>query len=665
MSTSGQQRVCVIGAGSSGLIAARELKAAGINDFVVLETQEGPGGLYKRDNYENSCHTSNKCYTSFACAPPPDLTQCDHYTLGGYVKYLEEFAEKFDLGRHIQYRTKVEAVARDGDGWKVTYGGRTSRFEIVVCCSGTHTHHCHPKAHAWLEGFCGNVLHSSEFRKALNFKDKRVVICGGGESAADISVQCSKVAGQTWLAMRPRTGHVTNRAPHLPEVDHASEARVQAHIKDPDNVPPEVSFDTDLTVAHYATSERLFGVHGYKDCVAMATKDFFPGTKMNVYNKSVVTSQFGTKSGGFSSAIARYGCVPKPPVASCEGTTVIFEDGTKAEHVDAVILCIGYTNDIEFLVDDDVKAKVVNPRNSLKHVAHPDVPNFFLVGFVRPAFGNIPTLAELQARWVAQLVTGRTKLPPRADMLAKIEEDREYEETTFVSGKRLKALTNYYLFAMDMATLTDTHPDYARISLEDPLLFLKLVVGQFNAYAFRLKDDYDTYRKCIMDMPVSEVWHLDLALLINNAHLYLLFGDAYKLQGVNVNLNWTTRALVSLLLFLNPLYVAFVVVPCAYVTLISWTVLELNSVRLVSNLDSFRAIRRPSYYIAKTPYDALHIKWSRAMLIFFIITTLPLELLMTALVKKHLINKSHIPTLKFMQRESTYKKIKANFVFFN
>ncbi|KAJ8601077.1 hypothetical protein CTAYLR_009726 [Chrysophaeum taylorii] len=655
--------VCVIGAGSSGLIAARELKEAGV-EFVVYEIQEGPGGLYLRDNYENSCHTSNYCYTSFACYPPPDLTQCDHFTLGGYVKYLEEFVDAFGLREFIEYGAEVSKVSRLDDGkWDVRLKDGSSKvFDAVVCASGTHTNHDDPKAHPWLDGFGGDVFHSSEFRRASDFEGKRVVICGGGESASDVSVQCAKVAAQTWIAMRPRTGHITPRGAHLPELDHDVEPRLEAHRNDPDRVPPEASLDLDLSVALYSTCPALFPVHNYKDVAAMATRDYYHGTKLNVYTKSFVTTQFGTKNCGMASAIGRYGCIPKPPVASCDGKTVRFEDGTSADAVDAIILCIGYKNDICFLEDAELKEKLINPRNCLKHVAHPDVPGFYLVGFVRPAFGNIPTLAEMQAGWVAQLITGKMPLPPRVEMMEKIEKDREFEETTFTSGKRLKALTNYYAFAMDMGDITG-HPQYLKILLTDPILALKMLVGQFSGFFFKLDQDYPKYRKCIMDMPLAEAWHFDLAIFLTSFHLSFLPIKWFQIP--RLQLAPATKLALGCVLFLNPFYLLFVVFPCAFVTLVLFVYLNTNSVRLASNFDGLRGLDRPSYFVAKTAYDDFHKKWARVQIIIMLALTIPFDIYVTALLKKHLVNKSHMSFLKFMEVEYNYKKVKATFVFYS
>lgn len=672
--------VCVIGAGSSGLIAARELSAAGIEDYAVFEIQSGCGGLYLRDNYENACHTSSVCYTSFACYPPKTVTQCIHYSVPEYVQYLDNFIDHFGLREHIFYETEVVGLTRSGDKWQVTIRRlRTNEeqvimFDAIIAASGTHTHHKDPRSHEWLDGFEGDVIHSSDFRSSKVYENKRVVICGGGESASDVSIHTSKVASQTWIAMRKRTGHITPRGAHLPENDHDSKDRVRAHLADPDNVPPDVAFDLDLSMAVYSTSDAVAPSQLYKDCIALSTSDFFNGMKINIYNKSFVTNQFGCKNAGFSSAIARYGCIPKPPVCKCEGKRVTFEDGTVAEDVDSIILCVGYDSKISFL-DEELTCKLKNPRNLLKHTVHPDLDNVFVLGFVRPAFGNIPTLAELQAKYVAQLLTGAKQRPKREDMLAKIEADRIFEETQFTAGKKVKALTNFYHFANDLADLTGVQPDYAKLLFHDPMLFLKMFAGQFSVYFYRLADsrtpeEYAKYRKIIMDMPLANTWNMDLAIFITSFHLSLLLGGIFPktfgLKGTTClhKMSPASRRLCAVLLFLNPLYVLFVVLPCLYVTIVTTLLIQFNSIRFVSNFDYLRGLDRPSYYVAKSEkYDWLHMKLARFQLTIFFIAMMPFDMISTALLQRHLTNLTHIPLGRFMTRQANYRKVWSKFMF--
>jgi len=470
--------------------------------------------------------------------------------------------------------------------------------------------------------------------------------------------------------MRARCGHVTPRGAHRPEDDH-KDIGLQAHKKEPHLKPPEAGFDADLSVLMYSVSPALFALNGYRDVFALATRDFYHGCKLNVYHKSTVNSQFGCKNAGWSSAVMRYGCEPKPPIASCKNKTVKFEDGSLVIDIDAIILCIGYRNDIIFL-DENIKNKVLNPRNCLKHVAHPEVSNFYLCGFVRPAFGNIPTIAEMQARWITQLILGRCKLPPKDEMCEQIENDRAWEENSYgYAGKKIKALTSYYRQMMDLATMIDAHPDYGQLLFTDPVLFMKIITGQFTGLTFRLRDldpeVKERYRSLILQMPLSGTWVWDLSISITAFHFYILFGsfDIFKLRG-NMpfqNLHPVARRALAILFFLNPFYIIFVVLPPLFVSIICFLYINTNTVRIASNLDALRGISRPAYKLIKTANDKFHILWARFQVILFIVSTLPADLFCTLFMKKYLVNKADMPTSTFMEAENNYKKHMGEFAF--
>ena len=631
-------KVCIIGAGPSGITALKELVEVGV-DCECFEIQTGTGGLFNRDNYENSVHTSSKIYTSFACFPPADgVRQCGHYTLPDYCEYNERYLREFGVDGMVRYEHKIEHLEqRDDKTWDVTVcdlktkASFTRNYDVVVVGSGTHTHAPDPKSVSFMKGFAGQVIHSNQFRNSCDFENKKVVVVGGGESASDIACKVAKVASQSYLACRARTGHVTPRGPHMPEDDHL--CHYHHHAADPENQCPDESFDLDLSPAHFCTATtQLGGVSSYRDIIGMINGDFYPGMRTNLMTGSHINSQFGTKNAGFSSAVARYGMTPKPPIDRCDGRTVYFEDGTTAEDVDCVVLCIGYAPDFPFL-PCDIKMKVMNPRNSLKHCIHPDFDNFFIIGWVRPAFGNIPTISEMQSRWVAKLLTGRVQYPFGGDkdkMRAQIEADRASEEAQYASAKRIKSLASYYVSVNDIATYAELHPNYLAIALKDPLLGAKILLGQFNCYIFRLNEDYDKYRDIIMQIPTTHFVPFDLSAFLTLCHLWLILGNVIRFPDCvpQDRVAMIPRLGLAALLFLNPYYRYVVAYPAAAVTLLIYLCLKLNSIVLEGNFRRY-VLRKPmpAYDCLKpTAWDDFHKKYAFFQFAFVNLVTLPMDL---------------------------------------
>ncbi|CAD6342237.1 unnamed protein product [Miscanthus lutarioriparius] len=119
----------------------------------------------------------------------------------------------------------------------------------------------------------------------------------------------------------------------------------------------------------------------------------------------------------------------------CEDGQVVFVDGSSIV-ADAVIYCTGYDYLFPFL-DTGGLVTVDDNRISplFEHTFPPALaPSLCFVGV--PKSVVVPRFYEAQARWVAQVLSGRKSLPPVADMLRSAEEYNRARETAGVP-KRL------------------------------------------------------------------------------------------------------------------------------------------------------------------------------------------------------------------------------------
>jgi hypothetical protein len=104
----------------------------------------------------------------------------------------------------------------------------------------------------------------------------------------------------------------------------------------------------------------------------------------------VPRSQFGAKTDDFVRAIAQGRCKRAPGVDRFDGARAVFTDGSEFTP-DLVILCTGFETRVPLLSDS-----IVNTPRFL-HTFHPEIGTILgFIGFVRPAFGAIPPLAEPQ-----------------------------------------------------------------------------------------------------------------------------------------------------------------------------------------------------------------------------------------------------------------------------
>jgi cation diffusion facilitator CzcD-associated flavoprotein CzcO len=208
--SSGEQRVCVIGAGPCGLTALKNLLRAGRRNVVCYEEHSSIGGNWaftddpQRASVYASAHSlSSRRMSSFDDFPMPK-TYPDFPSHRQLLAYFADYARAFQLGQYVRLGSRVEQCELGGDGrWtvRVTANGETraERFDSLLVCSG---HHREPFVPAYPGTFSGRIVHSSAYKRPDPFRGQRVLVVGAGNSAADIAVDVASLASRATLSMR-------------------------------------------------------------------------------------------------------------------------------------------------------------------------------------------------------------------------------------------------------------------------------------------------------------------------------------------------------------------------------------------------------------------------------------------------------------------------------
>jgi dimethylaniline monooxygenase (N-oxide forming) len=115
------------------------------------------------------------------------------------------------------------------------------------------------------------------------------------------------------------------------------------------------------------------------------------------------------------------------------GRTVRFVDGSE-EEIDLVVYCTGYRITFPFL-DQSVISAADNRLPLYRRVASVQHPGLYFIGLIQP-LGAIMPLAEAQAEWVADLLSGHGTLPSPATMRAEIAEAEKKMKKRYVASKR-------------------------------------------------------------------------------------------------------------------------------------------------------------------------------------------------------------------------------------
>ncbi len=196
----------VIGSGPMGLCTVRRLAEAGL-PVIGFEINHDVGGLWDIDSptstmYQSAHLISSKRMTEFADFPMDDdvATYPRHDQLR---RYFQDYAKHFDLYRHYRFNTKVEKLEPKGDIWQVTVS-HNEQSETIECAGvllANGTLH-HPKRADFAGEFEGQRIHSSEYRHADIFADKRVLLVGCGNSGCDIAVDAVHRAKSVDMVVR-------------------------------------------------------------------------------------------------------------------------------------------------------------------------------------------------------------------------------------------------------------------------------------------------------------------------------------------------------------------------------------------------------------------------------------------------------------------------------
>ena len=208
--------------GISGLAALKECLQAGL-DAQVFEARPEVGGAWAYepcsfDSGRSDVHSSvyqgtilNSCRdtTSFTDFPFDPARYGDYFGHKQMLQYLHEYAEQFDLKKHIRFQTRVLDCRPRGfgkDGWDVTVqridmAPEQAIFTAVLACTG---HVSRPKTPAFKnrESFQGKFFHSHLYRTPGPFEGKRVAIIGLGSSAVDIACEVAPQAEDLHIITR-------------------------------------------------------------------------------------------------------------------------------------------------------------------------------------------------------------------------------------------------------------------------------------------------------------------------------------------------------------------------------------------------------------------------------------------------------------------------------
>jgi len=284
--------IVVVGAGQSGLAAARAVRDAGLRPL-VLEASGSPAGSWPA-YYDSLALFSPARYSALPGLPfpgGPDRYPCRDEVAGYLGRYADWLAVEIRTG------TTVETIRPNGRGFVVhTAGGESLAATGVVAASGSFSNP-HRPALRGQDHFAGELLHVADYRCPAAYAGKRVVVVGGGNSAIQVGYELAGVASVT----------LASRAPvrFLPQ-------RPGGHD------------------VHYWLTRTGF--------------DELPGTWL----ARIAGGPLVVETGGYQEALASGRMDRRPMFTALDGDRIVWADGVR-ERVDVVLLATGYRPSVGYL----------------------------------------------------------------------------------------------------------------------------------------------------------------------------------------------------------------------------------------------------------------------------------------------------------------------------
>lgn len=400
----------MIGAGSSGLVTLKYLRDALPNaELLCFEGGDSVRGCWGNQR-PDFVSTSTKYTTQFSCFRRWPATVGEHATAeeffhgGEFGDYLDAFADRFGLRRSIRFGSRVQRLARSNDRWKLTVVcNDTQGIELcdaVFVCTGLA---------AQPVPFSGAPIPIAPDPEAV--RGARVVVIGGGESATDIAAHLAKAehGNEVYLSLR-------------------SGVRVSPRYHPIRGVPSDflrnrllLSFDREIRnrigerfVTFRIRWKRLLGTlfphRGASRRGTASTRSLRRDwdLKLKARAKDRLFNVFHNKSDDFLDAVAEQRLrIVGPAIDDRWNEYYDFDRaGTQRVEPDLLVWSGGYRSGL-----DELTGGTVAMRDFYHGCVHTSLPNLFLIGFARPIIGNIPSIAELQARYAAAVLAGAIRLP--------------------------------------------------------------------------------------------------------------------------------------------------------------------------------------------------------------------------------------------------------------
>ncbi|KAL0910083.1 hypothetical protein M5K25_021020 [Dendrobium thyrsiflorum] len=465
------RRVCIIGAGISGLAACKYLLERGFRP-VVFEVDQSIGGLWK-STLASTRLQSSRWYYQFSDFPWPAKVTEVHPDNKQVMEYLESYAQRFDLIRHVRFGEKVEGMeyigvgeeemkAWDlwggtgdafGGGWRGAWHVTVRRAEdgavevhimdfVILCIgrfSGLPNIPTFPK-NKGSDVFNGKVIHSMDYSNmnsttvAELVKGKRVIIVGYLKSAVDIAAECANINGPKYpctMIVRTKRWNVSHLKVWGIPINYMYLNRFsELLVHKPGEGLILSLLATILSPLRWIFSK--FTESYIRKTIPMKKYDMIPN---HSFFQGVASCLYCILPKHFYDKVDERSIILKPSKTfEFIKNGVLTEGDATPIKADVVIYATGFKGDQKLkniFISPWFQKIVVGTEDMIvplyRECIHPQIPQMAIIGYSEN-LSNLYT-SEMRARWLACFLDNGFTLPNKRDMEKHIIEWDNYYKT--------------------------------------------------------------------------------------------------------------------------------------------------------------------------------------------------------------------------------------------
>ena len=277
-------------------------------------------------------------------------------------------------------------AAPEGDVWRVELStGEVRHYAGVIACPGVTWHGTMPKLPG-AETFTGQARHSVTYRDPEEFRGKRVLIIGAGNSGVDIACDAARTAGAAYFSVRRGYRFVPKHLFGIP-----TDVLVSGKVLPPKGAA--VSGDLNKMLDMLSGDLTRLGLPA-PDHDALASHPIMNTQILHYLSHGDLTAKGDVK--GF------------------DGLHVLFADGS-VEAIDLVLFCTGYDYRLPFFDEGLFEWKSGRPQLYL-NILHRSLPGLYVLGFAEFADAAYRRFDEMAQMIVADINARETGV--KADVMA-------------------------------------------------------------------------------------------------------------------------------------------------------------------------------------------------------------------------------------------------------